>query len=276
MNDERRRAAYERRERRGDIAPKRDADAFRARGIREHGREQHELRRVGRGNETPIGSAHEFRIVLRGEESVARGRCRQTREQRFEFEIAVEHVELVRRGRHVARGIPRNRDRQVARDDRDVAATPCDLAVFAHEALEFRRARKRRVLEQRVERTRGLDELDRRLLADAGNAGKIVGRIALEPAIVRQLSRIEIEARTHGRDVVPHHATHARAHRDRRLLIDDLQEIVVARDDDRFVTRALRFGGERCDHVVRFFAFDFHRRNVVDLEDVPHERELRT
>ena len=136
-------------------------------------------------------------------------------------------------------------------------------------------SRQRRAISP-CERTRRFDQLDRGLFTDAGNAGQVVGRIALEAAIVRQLARFEIEACAHGGGIVAQHAAHARAHGDRRPVVDDLQEIVVARHHDRLRAVALRLGRERGDNVVRLFAFHVHHRNVVDFEHAPHERELRT
>ena len=113
------------------------------------------------------------------------------------------------------------------------------------------------------------------LFADAGNAGKVVGRIALEPAIIGQLRRFQTEALAHRRDVVaPEIRDPAARRQHRRELVDDLQQIEIAGDDDRVLAGVFDLTRQRRDHVVGLLPFHLDDRDVEGREDLPHEREL--
>ena len=88
--------------------------------------------------------------------------------------------------------------RQIASHHRDRAAQTRLLSVRFDEVLQLRGARQLRIGDQRVERSGGGNEFARRLFADARNAGKIIGRIAFEAAIIGELRRLQAEAFAHG------------------------------------------------------------------------------
>ena len=113
------------------------------------------------------------------------------------------------------------------------------------------------------------------LLADARDAGQVIGGIALEAAIVGELARLETETLADGRDVVTRDVGDAAARRQhRRALADDLQQIEIAGDDEIVSPFGFRARGERRDDVVGLLPFDLGDRNAVRIEHAAHEREL--
>ncbi len=53
-----------------------------------------------------------------------------------------------------------------------------------------------------------------------------------------------------------------------------MQQIEIARDDNRLLAGFFGLTRKRRNHVVGFLAFHFDDRNVVHVENLAHEREL--
>ena len=98
---------------------------------------------------------------------------------------------------------------------------------------------------------------DGRLVADARDAGDVVGGVALEPDEVRDQLRRDAVAVDHALAVVDLRVGHAaaRAH-DPHAVVDQLVGVAVARDDHHRDPALLGLLGERGDHVVGLVALD--------------------
>jgi hypothetical protein len=131
-------------------------------------------------------------------------------------------------------------------DDRVLAVR--DQVLAALRAADFVSA-----LEQRLERAEGLQQLGGGLLADARNAGDVVGGVALQAVEVRDLLRRDAVALDHRGAVVElglGDPTGGRHHGHQPPLVDQLERVAVAghdRDGDPLLDRALR---DRRNHIV--------------------------
>ena len=230
-----------------------------------------ELGRIDRRNVTAVLAAQPFGVF---EERQIRRRL-ELRQQRLELELAIEAIEIVR-GRHrVAAALPVDRQRQVAPNQRDGAAKLRLFAVLANQILELRISSQRRIGHERVERPRCLQQSRRGLLSNARNAGKVIRRIAFEAAIVGQPLRIEAEALANRHRIVTAELADAASRRQHgRALVDDLQQIEIAGDDQRLLAALFGLSRQRGDYVVGFLSFDFDDRNTVRIENPAHQREL--
>ena len=163
-------------------------------------------------------------------------------------------------------------DRRVAADRRLVLAEQrllLELAQLLPQLLR-RHLRDRRV--DALDAPELLDQLRRRLLADARHARDVVRRVALQPLVVGNLRRLEVVSLAHavsvvgdrrrGLDVRPVHE-----HVDARL--DELQQVAVERHERHRNAALLRLLRERAQHVVRFVARHFEDRHVERLEHLP-------
>ncbi len=143
------------------------------------------------------------------------------------------------------------------------------------EVLELGRAGQRRIGDKRIERSGYFDQLDRGLLTDTGNAGKIVGRIAFESPVIRELIGLQFETLEYRRRIVPPEIGDAAPRRQHgRVLVDDLQQVEIAGHNQRLFAGFFGFARERRDDVVSLLPFDFDDRNVMHREHVAHQREL--
>ena len=77
--------------------------------------------------------------------------------------------------------LPIQRDIQVLSRHRDVAASLRLRSVFFNEFLEFWRSRERRIGNERVERSCGFDEFDRRFFPTPGIPGRLSDGSPLSP-----------------------------------------------------------------------------------------------
>ena len=128
-------------------------------------------------------------------------------------------------------------------------------------------------LEHRLERAELLEELRRRLVADAGDAGDVVGRVALQPDQVgHQLGRHAV-ALDHALVVVdPRVGDPARGRHHPDPVADHLVDVAVAGDDHHRDPGLARLRCERADHVVGLVAVDL---DVREAERLGERREVR-
>ncbi len=206
----------------------------------------------------------------------ARRRSGRTLLQRAEAEFGEQLIAGARiRGAQLAL-VPAHGDRQIALGDGHVAARARLRRMLGEQAGDARGRHFVHSREQRIERAVRGDELHRGLLADAGDAGEIIRRVSLEPAIVRQLRRRQAVALAHRGDVVARQVGDAAAgqhHRD--AVVDELQQIVVARHHDRLHALARRLRCERGDAIVGLFALDLDDGDAPRLQHLAHDGELR-
>ena len=111
------------------------------------------------------------------------------------------------------------------------------------------------------------------LVADAGDAGDVVGRVALEADEVRDQLGRDAVAVDHGLAVVDLRVRDAagRGH-DPHAVVDELVRVAVARHDHDGDAALLRLLGERGDHVVGLVALD---RDVRVAEGLYERTEMR-
>ena len=130
--------------------------------------------------------------------------------------------------------------------------------------------------EQRVEVAELADELGRGLLADAGHARDVVGRIALERLVVDHLVRPQAEALVDPGDVVHDRVLDPGAGRhqpDPRR--DELEHVEVDGDDRRLeVLARVELAGDRADDVVGLVARHLVDRDAQRLDDLADLGEL--
>lgn len=114
-----------------------------------------------------------------------------------------------------------------------------------------------------------------RLLADAGDAGQPVGRIAA------QHCEVDVRGRVHavfglddgvGDDLETAHAAGRVDDAHGSRVVDDLEEIAIAGDD---VDGTVRAGGQRADHIVGFVVGGADRRHSQGGQHVADDRNLR-
>ena len=121
-----------------------------------------------------------------------------------------------------------------------------------------------------------LDEREGALVADPLHARDVVRAVAHDRQHVDHVGRIGAELLAHrsealdlGRlagleDVVELHA-----------LADELQEVLVAGDEEDLVAEALALLRQRADHVVGFDPRHLVERHAVGLDHAPDQRQLR-
>ncbi len=143
------------------------------------------------------------------------------------------------------------------------------------------------VLVEVLDRAELLHQRGRRLLADAGDAGDVVGAVALEADVVGDLRRRHAEALDHaGRrvDLDVGHAAPGGDHPD--VVVDDLQRVAVAGDHERAAALPLGLFGQCAEDVVGLvarldqvgYAEGVHEAGQVgplSRERVGHRRPLR-
>ena len=184
-------------------------------------------------------------------------------------------IEIALGGHAVAAILPIDRKWKIAAHDGYGTAKAGLLTVSLDQSRKFWIAGERGIGNQRVERSGGLQELCRRFFAHAGNSGKIIGRIAFEPAIIGQLTRFEAETFANRRRIVAAELRDAAPRRqNRRAFADDLQKIEIAGNHERLLAGLLGLASQRRDNVVGFLPLDLDDRNAIGLENAPHQRKL--
>ena len=121
----------------------------------------------------------------------------------------------------------------------------------------------------------GLQKLRGRLVADAGHAGDVVGRVALEAQEVDELVGAHAVALLHlGRAVDGHVGDALLRGDDARLVAGQLVGVLVARHEQRLVSQLLVACGHRAQDVVTLPALDAHDGHVHGLEQLLDDGEL--
>ncbi len=123
-------------------------------------------------------------------------------------------------------------------------------------------------VDQVLERAELHDPLGRGLLADAGDGGQVVARVAAQGGEVRVLGRGQPVLLDQGGGVVALHVGHAAAVVEHgHVVVDELEGVAVAGDDEDVVARRAGLRGEGGDDVVGLVAGG---GQVADAERVQH------
>ena len=119
------------------------------------------------------------------------------------------------------------------------------------------------------------DELERRLFADAGDAGDVIGRIAHEGLHIDDLGRrIAVFGFHDSWRNSQHVGDPFLGQIDRHVVCDQLQGVAVARDDGDGIAISCRAAGQGTDDVVPFIAFLFEDANTQAGQDFTDQGEL--
>ena len=131
-------------------------------------------------------------------------------------------------------------------------------------------------LVHRIEGAEGLDEFRGGLLADAGDTGDVVGRIALEGLVVEHLVRAQAPALVDLRQVVGDRVRDPATQRDHQggPIGDELEHVQVAGEDGRVEVCRLGLADERRDDVVGLVALALVLRDAEGLDDLADFRDL--
>ncbi len=127
-------------------------------------------------------------------------------------------------------------------------------------------------LEHGVERAEALDQVLGALVADSGRAGNVVHRIAFQRQKVRDLVRADAHESLHLFGVVQLVVLGGIEHAD--VLVDELQHVLIAGDDDHVHAGGFGAAREGADHVVGLEARILQNRNPHGFEDAAHEGNL--
>jgi hypothetical protein len=214
-------------------------------------------------------------IVCSATGVVVAERLLEALQRRAQLELA-EHLAQLRAVRRARRfGDRVDLDRHVALDRREHLADARVVRMVGEVLLALGARDVVDVVEHALERAELLQQLRRRLVADPGNAGDVVRRVALEAVEVGDQLGPDAVAVDHGLVVVDlrvRDAATGRHHAHARLGVDDLERVPVAGDDhhgDALVAGAL---GDRGDDVVGLEAVDLH---VAVAERLDERLEMR-
>ena len=189
---------------------------------------------------------------------------------------APEHLAQLASGR-AARARAADGSQSMSRSRRIVASS-FDEARLVGELDHVLLARRRelvRVRDHLLDRAVLRDQLPGGLVADAGDAGDVVGGVALQPDEVRNLLGLDAVARLDALGRVDLHvADAARRHHQRDVVGDELERVAVGRDDGRLDARLVGARRERRDHVVRLPALELEVAVAERLDDRAEVREL--
>ena len=184
----------------------------------------------------------------------------------------LHHLLLFERGE--GRRLQVEREVEVAHDGGHLSAGERGVLVVA-DALELLAFERVQVLVEAFERPVLLQQLGRGLLADAGHAGDVVGRVALEPQEVGHLRRRDAVALRHlGRAVDGHVGDAFLRGDDARLVAGQLVGVLVARHQQRLVAQLLVAPGHGAQDVVAFPSLHAHDRHVHGLQQLLDDGEL--
>ena len=166
-------------------------------------------------------------------------------------------------------------DRQVAHDRHQLAALEDPVARLGQGQPELLGRHLVDPLEDALEAAERLDELRRGLLAHAGDARDVVGRVALERLEVDHLGRLEAVPLLDPGRVVDDRVLDARPGRHQAGPVGhELEHVEVAGDDRRVEPVALGLDGQRADDVVGLVAGQLVDRDPERLDDLADLREL--
>ncbi len=129
-----------------------------------------------------------------------------------------------------------------------------------------------RALEQRVERAELRDEVARALVADAGHALDVVDRVADEREHVDHLLRRHAELLDDAGRVVPGAFVAGVEHANPPA--DELEKVLVARDDGHVVALGRRLQRQRPDDIVRLEPLGCQHRHAEGGAGLVDERHL--
>ena len=201
---------------------------------------------------------------------------RQPVDQRPELELAEQpdHLLAVVLPHPPARRVQGDVD--VAHEPHQLAALEHGFAVLLERDAQLLRGDLVDVLVQGVQRAPRRDQLRGGLLADPGDAGDVVGRIALERLVVEHLLGPQAPPLLDLREVVGHGVRDAATQRDHqlRVLADELQHVEVAGEDRGVETEALGLPDERGDGVVGLEPLLLVLGDVQGAHDLLHLGDL--
>ena len=183
------------------------------------------------------------------------------------------HVFLARLGLEHVHGIIQG---HVAADGRQILGQDGLVLVIGQFFLQFLALHFVQVFVDAVDAAELADELERRLFADAGDAGDVVGRIAHEGLHVDDLGRrIAVFAFHDGRRDGQHVGDTLLGQIDRHVVCDQLQSIAVTGDDVDGIAIGSGPPGQGTDDVVSFIAFLFEDADAQAGQDFADQGELR-
>ena len=151
-------------------------------------------------------------------------------------------------GTHVAERVEVHFDRRVGPDARQLPALARQVGVRQERLAVALLRHVAGVREQLVERTEARQQLHRALVADARYAPDVVRGVAGERQHVHDSPGRDAEALPHAFDIEPRPFV-ARVEDDDRL-VDQLQQVLVAGDDDDPVSCRVPLDRDGSDHVV--------------------------
>ena len=118
-----------------------------------------------------------------------------------------------------------------------------------------------------------LHQRHRRLLTDAGNARDVVRDIALQGLEVGHQRRFEAEALTHPLGVIDDGLGDAATGGvDAHVLVDQLQGVEVAGEDEHVQPPLHRAAAQRADDVIGLVSGQLHQRDAQRGADIAAER----
>ena len=198
----------------------------------------------------------------------------EPREQPAELEAAEELLQLraVGRGEHELGGL--EVELEVAPHRRQLLREPRLLGVLG----DGPRAGGRQlagVLDHRLERSEADDQLPGGLVADPGDAGDVVGCVALQPDEVGDLVGPDAVASLDARGRIDLNVCDpARGHHQADVVRAELERIAVGRDHAGADALGVGARRERGDHVVGFPPLELEVPVAERLDERPEAREL--
>ena len=160
----------------------------------------------------------------------------------------------------------------VSADPRQLAALPGILGVVQQAFPVALVADFCGMLQQRIDRPVGRNQIARALLADARNALDVVDRVAHQREYVHDLRRRDAKLLFHARRVVPRAILFRVV--DRNPVVHQLEEILVSGDDGDVESSLDGLFGERTDHVVRLEALGRQNRHAQGFTGFVDPRNL--
>ena len=120
------------------------------------------------------------------------------------------------------------------------------------------------------------NQLLRRLFADAGNTGNIIGCIAHKGFHVDNLRRrIAVLAPHNGRRHGEHRRNALLCQIDRNPVVDELQCVTVAGNNGNIRIGIRYVFGDSTDDVVPFIPFNFQNTDTQTRQNLPNKGKLR-
>ena len=232
---------------------------------------------LGRGHDLVVASAGDRTRGLRAAAVRVVRVLRQPPDERAELELLEqgEHgrtVVVVHQRRVEVQGDVRH----VGDDGGHALVVPGVLDGRGQRLLGARRLDLVEVLDHALERAPLADQRLRALVADAADAGDVVGVVADEGLEVRDLLGLEAPAVTHPLRVVQDIISLIRpVHQHLHARLDELHHVVVECHDDGLDARRLRLRGERAEDVVGLVARRLDQGNPERAQHIAHPLDLR-